>query len=743
VDGHNIRHYQLRRSNVQLRQSRSLSAPWKSSRLAFIVPGPRFISHLSCLQSFSARKQPPNKAATLPEPLARSFLRLRTLQQTPRNSTSHHVFLDYGPTHYKRDRGSAAWYAFQCLAHAYSLTAGIENNYESTFLEPPETPAHQFAVNAFKHALFGTPAPEDANNPTKRADKIAKLDALNAKNIVFPAPTEEGGPLSPSKQPGGILMTPGTASRGRKTVSFGSQVVDNEGKRGNIGRSGIPNDCPGKFPSPWTPGTELKLEPGSDKRPRTKLTEALLDARTTTQPKSGQKPKAKDDSDITIDMGAPRSESGKYWKEQYENYAERSEKEMRKVIAKQQLAKKFAMKKDGEVTELTTKFEQERKKFRQRERELEQQNKDFQERLRQAMADNSSSAIEIAALKGRIATLEQTAATPSSESTQSKPSFQIFEDVGKEAVKSAPRQDRDLEVSFAPSMASSGKENYSPKPRHDRRQSASEASARPSAPTRLGTGEGEASIILGKSPRPFAPSVEIPREATFAPLRSEPEQRPRSPLRTRKIEPTKENTSSRSPDAVLPSSPLPMPSPGIDPWMDLNNDSTIPQMDKMAIPSYSGKPFSRPEWEPAPKQRHASKPAPQTKSSASSRLETRKAEMNAASREKRDVTSSRSQTLKATRAIDAQSSATIVNERHYQSETKRSSDGVPAKADAMAHHSPTDAKFDLSKITAHYAEGSTQVTKDRVEIGPEARKAKAKKRLEEKQRERLRKNAPA
>jgi hypothetical protein len=61
----------------------------------------------------------------------------------------------------------------------------------------------------------------------------------------------------------------------------------------------------------------------------------------------------------------------------------------------------------------------------------------------------------------------------------------------------------------------------------------------------------------------------------------------------------------------------------------------------------------------------------------------------------------------------------------------------------MAHHSPTDAKFDLSKITAHHAEGSTQVTKDRVEIGPEARKAKAKKRLEEKQRERLRKNAPA
>src|SRR4051812_26485275 len=106
----------------------------------------------------------------------------------------------------------------------------IENNYESTFLEPPETPAHQFAVNAFKHALFGTPAPEVANNTSKRADKKARIDATNAKTIILPAPSEDGPPLSPSKQPGGILMTPGTASKGRKTVSFGSQVVDNEGK---------------------------------------------------------------------------------------------------------------------------------------------------------------------------------------------------------------------------------------------------------------------------------------------------------------------------------------------------------------------------------------------------------------------------------------------------------------------------------------------------------------------------------
>jgi hypothetical protein len=621
------------------------------------------------------------------------------------------------------------------------LTCNIENNYESTFLEAPDTPAHQFAVNAFKHALFGTPGPEDAKNASKRAEKKVKIDAANAKAIILPTPPEDGPPISPSKQPGGILMTPGTASKGRKTVSFGSQVVDNEGKRGNIGKSGIPNDCPGKFPSPWTPGTELRLDPGSDKRPRTKLTEALLDARTTTQPKSGQKPKAKDDSDITIDLGAPRSESGKYWKEQYENYAERSEKEMKKVIAKQQLAKKFAMKKDSEVTELTTRFEQERKKFRQRERELEQQNKDFQERLRQAMADNASSAIEIAALKGRIAVLEQTTGTPSSDIVQNKQPFQIFEDTGKEVVQSSSEEHNKIEVSFAPSisMASSGKENHSPKPRSYRRQSVSERSTRPSVPSRLGMAEGEDSIILGKSPRPPAQSTAPPSEPILLPTQSE--ELSRSPLKPRKIEPTKENSPPKSTDAVPPSSPLPMPSPGID-WMDLNNNNnnSISQMDKMAVPNYSGNPFSRPEWEPAPRQHRASKSISHTKHIASSKAGSRTTKKQAEPEAKADDWNSHSRAGRTARDAEAQPGPAIVSDRYAKNETRETSVPAVAKADVVSHHSPTDPKFDLSKISAHHAEGSSQVKKDRAEILPMDRKEKAKRRLAERQK--LRKNTP-
>lgn len=484
-----------------------------------------------------------------------------------------------------------------------------ENNYESTFIEPPETPAHQFAVKAFKHAIFGTPAPEDADDASKKNERKAKVDAANAKAFVLPAPRESGPPLSPSKQPGGILMTPGTASKGRKQVSFGSQVVDNEGKRGNVTRSGIPNDCPGKFPSPWTPGTQLKLDPESEQRPRTRLTEALLDARTTTQPKSGQKPKARDDSDITIDLGAPRSESGKYWKEQYESYAEKSEKEMKKVVAKQQLAKKFAMKKDSEVTELVTKLEQERKRYKQRETELEQQNKDLQERLRKAMAENMSSSMEIASLKTRVAVLEGSSSATSSHVPHNKTPFEIYEDGARDTSRPPLHGlGPDHEVLFAPSnsMASSTKENTSPRSRRARRGTIPDTLNRPVLPSRLDTAEGEASIILGKSPqahpRPFEPVLEKALAST------QQEKPSKSPLKIHRPEPAKENHMPESAAAIRPSSPLPMPSsPRDDPWMDMDN-SPIDPMDKMAMPISTGQPYTRPEWNPPTRKTRLSKP---------------------------------------------------------------------------------------------------------------------------------------
>jgi hypothetical protein len=708
---------------------------WSIPRQAYVSPSPNPQASQVRRTRFLRVNKPPNNPTTRGHTPA-------IFPIPPRRPLkgSRHVFLDHGPANHECDRGLTARYATSNSAHVETLTGPTEDNYESTFLEPPDTPAHQFAVNAFKHAIFGTPAPEDANNGAKAMDKRARVDAANAKNIILTPPNEEEPPLSPSKQLGGILMTPGTASKGRKTVSFGSQVMDNEDKRGNIGKSGIPNDCPGKFPSPWTPGTALKLEPGSDKRPRTKLTEALLDARTTTQPKSGQKPKAKDDSDITIDLGAPRSESGKYWKEQYENYAERSEKEMKKVIAKQQLAKKFAMKKDGEVTELSTKFELERKKFRQRERELEQQNKDYQERLRKALADNTSATIETAALKGRVAVLEGMIAT-SPTAVHAKSPFQIFEDTSKAAAHVASQQEQREEEYLAPSnsMASSEKENI-PNHRRHRRQMGPDTSVRTSAPSlKLGTGEGEASTIIGKSPRVPVTSSKTPLEMVPTPV--VPEQLSRSPLKTRRIEPITENAYTLA-DTIPPSSPLPMPSPGIDidPWMDLNNESSIPQMDKMAMPNYSAQPFTRAAWNPPPKQIRAAKPVSHAKHIAPSKHADRSAEKPADWNLDAEISGNRSKMTDRSMRCEKTQHDAVASSGTESRRVNVARVEAPKVAEAASLHSPTDPKFDLSKITAHHAEGSSQVKKDRADILPLDRKELAKRRLEE--RKKLRKNTP-
>ncbi|KAL1642070.1 hypothetical protein SLS58_005658 [Diplodia intermedia] len=288
---------------------------------------------------------------------------------------------------------------------------------DNTQLEPPETPAPIFAARAIKHAIFGTPAPPETVRPA-RVEPKADLPAFSR-----PLPPDFGlkNAVDPDKPrlPGGILSTPGTV-KDRKTVSFGAQVVDNEGKKSD--KAGLPSNCPGKFPSPWTPKVDgLAEEPEERPSSSSKLTAKLYEARASSkrtdskaqpqaqpqaQPPPGPKPRAKDDGDVTIDVMEPRSESGRYWKEQFLSYAFESDREARKIIRKQQIAKEYARQKDTEALELTEKLETERKRHAQREKELEAKNKDYKERLRQAMAENFQSSTEIAMLKRRLAALE-------------------------------------------------------------------------------------------------------------------------------------------------------------------------------------------------------------------------------------------------------------------------------------------------------------------------------------------------
>ncbi|KAF2446601.1 hypothetical protein P171DRAFT_520084 [Karstenula rhodostoma CBS 690.94] len=607
-----------------------------------------------------------------------------------------------------------------------------DHGYESTFIDAPETPAHQFAVKALKRAVFGTPAADDAINAGKRLQKKLSPDLAASKVPVIAAPREDAPPLSPSKLPGGILMTPGTANKGRKSVSFGAHVVDNEGKRINAGRSGIPSDCPGKFPSPWTPGTELKSNADSEQKPRTKLTAALMDARTTTQPRSGHKPKARDDSDITMDLGAPRSDSGKYWKEQYEEYTARSEKEVKKLIAKQQLAKNYAQKKDGEVTELATKLEQERKRFRRREQELEQQNKDYQERLRQTMAEKLSDSIEITALKNRVATLEKSLTATSSELQETKSSspFEIFEDTSKNAEAVRDEEDRLEDASYLSQkvrVVSIGKENSPPKPRHVRRQDMPEPASVPqvssSATPRLGVTAGDVSTILGRPPRAAAREAKSTTKPTSTLNVTEPASTPF--LSIRKQDVSQQNVQPKSPAPVAPSSPLPQPSP--DPWMGADQ-SSIADYDRMAVPigGGGGGTYTRPS-RPLRSRRH-------TASKSISRTPVAERSRPSHSTGEGFLLNSKVETQ-----IVKDSSFEKPVPANAKFETTPSSPKAAVEPTATARTvddvkpsgtSSTDSKFDMSKITSHHAEGSSQVKKERMTL-PVDRKAEARKRLAE------------
>jgi hypothetical protein len=219
---------------------------------------------------------------------------------------------------------------------------------------------------------------------------------------------QASGELSPTK-PQGILLTPGTATFRRKTVSFGAGVVDNEG-RDAIGRSGVPNDCPGKFPSPYTPKVDENLEPAR----RTALTKTLEAARGGQTKKSSsaksaapapatspldldfkflpksatssnadvqnldvvqsKNPKTNAinsvhsstiedfDGDMTLDLAEPHSHSGRYWKSEYDRYHEEAIAEMKRLVKYKQLVKSYAKKKDAEAIDSGEKLKEEQQK---------------------------------------------------------------------------------------------------------------------------------------------------------------------------------------------------------------------------------------------------------------------------------------------------------------------------------------------------------------------------------------------
>lgn len=178
--------------------------------------------------------------------------------------------------------------------------------------------------------------------------------AANANNNDFESPGK----------PQGILLTPGAGTSRRKRVSFGREVKPNVAMGDNNG---------------------LRM------RPRTRLQEVLESAR-----RQNNKPTAQDNSkrlyfdledaeaddaweevddldrdpDITVDLNEPRSQSGRYWKTEFQKYHNEARAEMEKLVKYKQLAKSYAKAKDAEALDLNERLREEQEKVLEMEKKI-------------------------------------------------------------------------------------------------------------------------------------------------------------------------------------------------------------------------------------------------------------------------------------------------------------------------------------------------------------------------------------
>lgn len=209
-----------------------------------------------------------------------------------------------------------------------------------TQIDQPDTPAPVFAARAFKSALFGTPA-----RPSEAPETKSTMDKADDKL--------EQGSKTPPKPPPGILLTPGTGTSRRKRVSFGQDV----GKKTNL-----------SFASKAAESRRSRLDDALQKIAQRKH----VITRTITQPQQDKHDSSDDEweeendedncHDVTVDLNEPHSQSGRYWKEEFQKYHEDAKAEMEKLLKYKQLAKSYAKQKDAEATQLAEMLKEEQQK---------------------------------------------------------------------------------------------------------------------------------------------------------------------------------------------------------------------------------------------------------------------------------------------------------------------------------------------------------------------------------------------
>ena len=230
--------------------------------------------------------------------------------------------------------------------------------------EAPETPAHLFPVRAFKHAIFGTPAPPKTDRKSIRQRPQSSHDRPRSRD-------EDVLSRSPGKA-SGILRTPGTGGQKRKSVSFG-------GAGANSYEAAI-----GVRLGEYAPGDYPEASWEEQEKGRSAATKASDFARKL-RGEVKQPPPSSIQEDVTLDMDAPRSKSGKYWKGEFDDYSTNTERQLKKLAKKEQVAKKFAQLKDGTAVQL----EENLKREQDRADELERKVEEFKRQLENALKGTS------------------------------------------------------------------------------------------------------------------------------------------------------------------------------------------------------------------------------------------------------------------------------------------------------------------------------------------------------------------
>jgi len=252
-----------------------------------------------------------------------------------------------------------------------------------------------FAARALKSAIFGTPARPDDTIYEVEQNTGAVTETMASKDLKKP----QNGSISPTK-PQSILVTPGTASTRRKTVSFGTEVVDKEEKNAaektaskeeknswasksasssNSNRkTSLTRTLENARESKTAKGEPVKNRHLSESQPLLSLDPRAIrkenadiqsNSRGANQFQKGNQALFEEmmttdglDGDMTMDLNEPHSQSGKFWKTEYQNYHEQAKTEMDKLVKYKQLATSYAKKKDSEAIELAEKLKEEQRR---------------------------------------------------------------------------------------------------------------------------------------------------------------------------------------------------------------------------------------------------------------------------------------------------------------------------------------------------------------------------------------------